>query len=77
MKRQEFIDLLLSELGETETQANENTELRSLEVWDSMASLVLISTVDSNFSISLTSEQIEDFNTFKEVIEAIGVNNFE
>ena len=77
MKRQEFIDLLLIELGETETLANENTELKSLEVWDSMASLVLISCVDSNFSVTLTSEKIEKFNTFKEVIEAVGIHNFD
>lgn len=77
MKRQEFIDLLLIELGETETLANENTVLKSLEVWDSMASLVLISCIDSNFSVTLTSEKIEELNTFKEVIEAVGVHNFE
>jgi acyl carrier protein len=76
MQKQEFINLILNELGESGTEANENTKLKSLEVWDSMASLVLISIVDSNFSVELSSEQIDEFDTFKDVIDAVGVDKF-
>tara|TARA_Y100000766_G_C18537796_1_gene426814 strand:+ start:367 stop:597 length:231 start_codon:yes stop_codon:yes gene_type:complete len=75
MQKQEFIDLILQELGE-KTKAVSTTKLRSLEVWDSMSSLVLISLVDEYFEVILSSEEINKFTTFQDVLNAVGEDKF-
>ena len=77
MKRQEFVKYLLEELGEFDPEANENTTFKSLEFWDSMSSLVLIAAVDSEFSITFSTEQINKFDSFRDIIEEIGADKFE
>ena len=77
MKRQEFVNYLLEELGEFDPEANENTAFKSLEFWDSMSSLVIIAAVDSEFSIYFSTEQLNKFDSFKDIIEEIGADNFE
>lgn len=77
MKRQEFVNYLLEELGEFNLEANENTEFKSLEFWDSMSSLVIIAAVDTQFSITFSTEQLNKFDSFKDIIEEIGADKFE
>lgn len=76
MKAQDFIDYLLEELGEFNSGAGENTKLRSLDFWDSMSALVLISAVDRKFGIKLSTNQINSFETFKDIILVVGSDNF-
>lgn len=76
MKKEEFIKIVLDELGEDGALASEDTNLRSLEMWDSMASLIVVSAVDDCFGIAFTSEQIDGFKTFGDIINAIGDDKF-
>ena len=49
-----------------------NTELGSLEEWDSMAKLSLIVMVDDEFGKKLTADDIKGFSTVQDIVEFIG-----
>lgn len=77
MKKKEFTEIILEELGEEDTSLDPSTKLKSLEMWDSMSTLVIISLVDEYFGKSFKSEDIQAFNTFQDIINAIGEEKFD
>lgn len=48
------------------------TELSSIEEYDSMAKLSLIVLVDDEFDKKLTGEQIREFNTVQDILDFMG-----
>ena len=48
------------------------TELSSIEEYDSMAKLSLIVLMDDEFDKKLTGEQIREFKTVKDVLDFMG-----
>ncbi len=77
MKKQEFIDLLVEELEIEDNQITETTSLDSIEEWDSMAELVVISLADSKFDVKLKSKEISTFKTIHDIMDGIGLDKFE
>ena len=75
MSKEEFI-LKLQETLEIEQSLNEDTVLASLDEWDSMTAMILIGLVFEEFSVTLTSEDVEKLTTVGSVIEKIGLNKF-
>jgi acyl carrier protein len=75
MNKQEFISGLQEEL-ELEVELNENTNLKELEDWDSMAAMILIGYVSNTFEMTLNADDIKDITTITSLIEKIGVGKF-
>lgn len=48
------------------------TELASIDEYDSMAKLSLIVLMDDEFSKKLTGEQIREFNTVQDILDFMG-----
>lgn len=77
MKTQEFIDLIVEELEIEDNVITESTALDSIEEWDSMAELVIISIADSKFDVKLKSKDISVFKTIHDIMNGIGLDKFE
>jgi len=64
---------LIEEMLELENGTlKEETELKSISVWDSMAALSLIALCDEKFSKKLSGDQILQFVTIKDVTDFMG-----
>jgi len=75
MKTEDFF-LRLQEDLELDGEVNGETNIKSLEEWDSMAAMTLIALVNEEFSISLNSDDIENITTVNSLIDRIGTDKF-
>jgi acyl carrier protein len=76
MKKEQFFELLVEELELEDTNISDNTKLNTLNNWDSMAILVVISIADSRFSVKLNSQEIAKAKSIGEIRELIGKEKF-
>lgn len=61
--------VMLEELLELEEGTlNENTELKGLEEWDSIAALSLIVLLDEEFKKTVSGKQVKEFKTVKDIL---------
>jgi acyl carrier protein len=75
MNKAEFMNGL-KEAMELESEINENTLIKDLEVWDSINAMILKAFISSNFSVNLSKEDIESFTSVGSIIEKIGNDKF-
>jgi acyl carrier protein len=77
MKYDEFCELFNEEMAiEQDHKVNLETELSSLDEWDSMGLLVAVTFIDENFQKKISLEDIKGVDTIKDIINLIGVDNF-
>lgn len=76
MKTQDFLIKLQEELEEEVTLTPE-TNLKSLESYDSLALLTIIAFVDENFSRKIDAKSFKDIQSINDLIMVIGKENFE
>ena len=78
MKKEDFI-YKLKELMEVEddNNLNENTDLRSLEEYDSLAVMGMIALIDEDFGKKIPGSDFMKVTSIKSLIELIGEDNFE
>jgi acyl carrier protein len=77
MKYSEFYELFKEEMEiEQDLEMNLETELSSLDKWDSMGLLVAITFIDENFQKKILLEDFKDVETIKDIVSLIGVDNF-
>jgi len=77
MKKEDFYSKFLEFLEiESVKSINEETNLKNLEEYDSFFVLTIVAFIDDNFSINLSSKQLNDVNTVGELMELIGKEKF-
>lgn len=77
MKKNEFYNEFLEFLEiESVNNLNENTTLKDLDEYDSFFVLTIVAFVDDNFSINLTSKQLNDIETIADLMTLIGNEKF-
>ncbi|MNL33288.1 Phosphopantetheine attachment site [compost metagenome] len=76
MDKQKFL-VEIQQALEIETILTENTNLKELDEWDSMAAMILIGYVSENFNIELTPKEILELTTVQSLILKIGDDKFE
>ncbi|BAX82623.1 acyl carrier protein [Labilibaculum antarcticum] len=76
MKENDFILKIKEEL-EIDEPLSTKTRFDSLEIWDSMARLILISLVDEQFQIQMNAEDFKVLLTPEDLINKIGVDHFD
>lgn len=76
MKKADFMLGLQEEL-ELELQLTGDTDLKSLEEWDSMAAMLLIGYVSNEFGVTLNADDIKNITTVDSLIVMIGIDKFE
>jgi len=77
MKIQDFIDVLKENLEIEDIDVSEDTDLRTLENYDSMAVLSIIALIDEHFGKKLKGEEFKTITTVKSLMILIGMENFE
>ncbi len=75
MKTSVFLQKLQEELEEDETLTPE-TNLKSLESYDSISLLTIIAFVDENFSKKIETRHFKDIETVSDLMNVIGKENF-
>jgi acyl carrier protein len=54
-----------------ENKINENLKYNEIEEWDSIGHMSLMSTIEDGFKISLETDDIIDFSSFKKGMEIL------
>jgi acyl carrier protein len=65
MKNSEKYKKVFSKTFEIKNNFDENLEYNSIEAWDSIGHMNLISNLEEDFKISLETDDIVDFSSFK------------
>ena len=71
MSRAEFLEQL-SEIFQTDKELSFDTNLDSLEEWDSLSKITTLAFLDREFGISLLVSDIENFKTIEDIANATG-----
>ena len=71
MTKEEKLAMIEDMLEMKNGSLTEETALKDLSVWDSMAALSLIALCDEQFGKKLSGEQILKFMTVKDILEYI------
>lgn len=71
MSRAEFLEQL-SEIFQTDKELSFDTNLDSLEEWDSLSKITTLAFLDREFGISLLVSDIEEFKTIEDIANAAG-----
>lgn len=77
MTKEEFIKKLQEELEIEEVELDADTDLKSLDEWDSMAAMVVIAMTDDLFGKTITANDIKVLTSVKSLIELIGEDKFD
>jgi acyl carrier protein len=72
MTSQEFINIFSEKLQISRTDLTIETNLDSLDEWDSWNKLALMTLLDERFKINLTSKELGAIHTIKDIIVRIG-----
>ncbi len=77
MKVDEFIEKLKEILELQDVELGEETNLRDLEEYDSLAVLSIIAMVDENFGRKLSGQNFQSITTVRSLMKLIGDEYFE
>nr|WP_321451527.1 acyl carrier protein [uncultured Carboxylicivirga sp.] len=77
MKVDEFITVVREELEVEDQELNIDTKFDTLDIWDSVARLVLISLVDEKFQMQIKADDFKSIGTLDDLMALIGKDKFE
>lgn len=72
MKKEQFLEDLV-DIFQTEDEIGEDTELASLEEWDSLSKMALQTYFKRNFRIQLSFEQLSHLKYVRDIIALAGI----
>jgi acyl carrier protein len=76
MKTKEFIENLKEALEFEKVSLTTETNLKTIDGYDSMSVMTIIAFVDEHFSKKLTAQQLASITTVKSLMELIGTDHF-
>lgn len=76
MKTQEFIENLKEALEFEDVDMTTETNLKTIENYDSMSIMTIIAFVDEHFSKKLTAQQLASISTVRSLMDLIGQDYF-
>lgn len=74
MTKEKFVELFVEELEIEDVTVTLDTELKTLEEWDSMGFMITIGFVSDNFNKSITSKELESLETLNDLLDIIGLS---
>ncbi len=77
MKKKDFYNELVDYLELEADNLSENTNLKTIEGYDSMAILSVIAFCDEKFGKKFTAQQLNTIVRVKDLMELVGLENFE
>jgi len=63
----------LNECLALEKELKLEDNFRDNDEWDSMLGLILLTCLEENYSIKITTDKLKEFNTVKEIFDHYGV----
>lgn len=69
--KQKYIDIFISSLSIDKKKFNENLKYNDIPEWDSIAHMTLISGLEDAFKISINTDDIIDFSSFKKGLKIL------
>ena len=69
--KQKFKDIFIKSLAMDAKKFNENVKYNEITEWDSIGHMTLMSGLEEGFSITLETDDIVDFSSFKKGIEIL------
>ena len=77
LNKKKLIKLFATSLNISEDKVSENLKYNEIEEWDSIGHMSLMSAIEDEFKISLETDDIIDFSSFKkgtEILEKYKIN---
>ena len=74
--KEKYRDIFIQSLSIDEKKFNEKIKYNEIPEWDSIGHMTLMSNLEEKFSISMDTDDIVDFSSFKkgiEILEKYGV----
>jgi len=74
--KEKYRDIFIQSLSIDEKKFNEKIKYNEIPEWDSIGHMTLMSSLEEKFSISMDTDDIVDFSSFKkgiEILEKYGV----
>ena len=74
--KEKYRDIFIQSLSIDEKKFNEKIKYNEIPEWDSIGHMTLMSSLEEKFSISLDTDDIVDFSSYKkgiEILEKYGV----
>ena len=69
--KQKFKDIFIKSLAMDSKKFNENIKYNEIAEWDSIGHMTLMSGLEEGFSITMETDDIVDFSSFKKGIEIL------
>ena len=69
--KQKYQDIFIKSLSINGNKFDENIKYNEIPEWDSIGHMTLISGLEEEFDISMETDDIVDFNSFKKGIEIL------
>ena len=69
--KQKYKDIFIKSLAMDSKKFNENVKYNEITEWDSIGHMTLMSGLEEGFSITLETDDIVDFSSFKKGIEIL------
>ena len=66
-----YTDVFIKSLSIDESKFNEQIKYNEIEEWDSIGHMTLMSSLEEEFKITLETDDIVDFSSFKKGIEIL------
>lgn len=77
MKTSEFLSLLADAIELEEGELEDDTDLASLEEYDSLAFIAIVAMVDQHFQVRIGEQELKAIKTPRSIREMIGLERFE
>lgn len=74
MNKEKFLEEFIEELGIEQNNVNLDTELLSLDIWDSMSIMITTAFISENFEVNLTNDNFKHFKTIRDIANSAGIN---
>ena len=69
--KDKYIDIFIESLSIDKKKFNEKLKYNDIPEWDSINHMTLMSGLEEGFNISMDSDDIIDFSSFKKVIQIL------
>ena len=69
--KQKYQDIFIESISINAKKFHENMEYNEIPEWDSIGHMTLISGLEEGFSISMETDDIVDFSSFKKGVEIL------
>tara|TARA_Y100000031_G_C7856712_1_gene220054 strand:- start:108 stop:350 length:243 start_codon:yes stop_codon:yes gene_type:complete len=69
--KQKYLEIFKTALNVSDDKLNENIKYNEIEEWDSIGHMTLVAALEEKYKITMETDDIVDFSSFKKGIEIL------